>query len=174
MWSLFMPPKGLTMPTSRSSISKNIILTGQIIERQRDRQTRETNVSSAVSHSMDSKRKPSSNSVPPEGSSSLPYTSPKTSCAACGQAGVRLREVTRSFGRGPRLLVIEGVPMWPCPHCGELYFTGQTMHEIERIKTLRKSVAAARHVPVAIFTGDVPDKALHRTRQKRPAGKRDR
>ena len=57
--------------------------------------------------------------------------------------------------------------MWSCPHCGESYFTAQTMHEIERIKTLRKSVAAARHVPVAIFTGDVPDKALHQTRQKR-------
>ncbi len=56
--------------------------------------------------------------------------------------------------------------MWSCPHCGESYFTAQTMHEIERIKTLRKSVAVARHVPVAAFTGNVPNNALHRTRQK--------
>jgi hypothetical protein len=36
--------------------------------------------------------------------------------------------------------------MWSCPHCGESYFTAQTMHEIERIKALRKSVAVARPV----------------------------
>lgn len=56
--------------------------------------------------------------------------------------------------------------MWSCPHCGEPYFTAQTMHEIERIKTLRKSVAIARHVPVADFTDNVTNKALHRTRHK--------
>ena len=56
--------------------------------------------------------------------------------------------------------------MWSCPHCGASYFTAQTMHEIERIKTLRKSVAVARYVPVADFTGNVPSKGLHRTRSK--------
>ncbi len=64
--------------------------------------------------------------------------------------------------------------MWSCPHCGESYFTAQTMHEIERIKALRKSVAVARPVPVAMLTDEVPDKALHRTHQKRRAGERDR
>ncbi|HEV8717188.1 MAG TPA: type II toxin-antitoxin system MqsA family antitoxin [Candidatus Binatia bacterium] len=63
------------------------------------------------------------------------------------------REVTRSFGRGPSLLVIEGIPLWSCPHCGESYFTAQTLHEIERIKTLRKAVAVERRVPVAAFQG---------------------
>jgi hypothetical protein len=48
-------------------------------------------------------------------------------------------------------LVIEGIPMWSCPRCGESYFTAQTMHEIERIKALRKSVAKVRRVPVALF-----------------------
>ena len=41
--------------------------------------------------------------------------------------------------------------MWSCPQCGESYFSAQTMHEIERIKALRKSVAVARPVPVAAF-----------------------
>ena len=41
--------------------------------------------------------------------------------------------------------------MWSCPGCGESYFTAQTMHEIERIKALRKSVAVSRSVPVAAF-----------------------
>ena len=54
-------------------------------------------------------------------------------------------------GKGAALLVIEGIPMWSCSRCGESYFTAQTMHEIERIKALRKSVAVSRSVPVAAF-----------------------
>jgi YgiT-type zinc finger domain-containing protein len=70
---------------------------------------------------------------------------------SCGRTGIQLRSVTRSFGSGDALLVIEGIPMWSCPHCGESYFTAQTMHEIERIKALRKSVAKDRRVAVAEF-----------------------
>ncbi|MGH6635924.1 MAG: type II toxin-antitoxin system MqsA family antitoxin [Gammaproteobacteria bacterium] len=84
-------------------------------------------------------------------SPSLRFTSSSDKCASCGREGLQCREVTRSFGRGPTLLVIERIPMWSCPHCGESYFTAQTMHEIERIKVLRKSVAVARQVPVAVF-----------------------
>ncbi|MGH8614257.1 MAG: type II toxin-antitoxin system MqsA family antitoxin [Gammaproteobacteria bacterium] len=107
-------------------------------------------MSSAVSHSTASKQKPLSKLAPPEGLSSLPSTSPSERCASCGHAGVRRHEVTRSFGRGPKLLVIESIPLWSCPHCSESYFTAQTMHEIERIKILRKSIAVARRVPVAV------------------------
>lgn len=62
-----------------------------------------------------------------------------------------MRAVTRSFGKGQELLLIERIPMLSCPHCGESWFTAQTMHEIERIKRLRKSVAIKRAVPVALF-----------------------
>jgi YgiT-type zinc finger domain-containing protein len=72
-------------------------------------------------------------------------------CAACGGTAVQLRQVTRSFGKGAALLVIESIPMWSCPACGESYFSAQTMHEIERIKALRKSVALKRSVAVAAF-----------------------
>lgn len=41
--------------------------------------------------------------------------------------------------------------MWSCPHCGESYFTAQTLYEVERIKALRKSVAVDRKVAVAEF-----------------------
>lgn len=70
-------------------------------------------------------------------------------CAACGSTAVQLRQVTRSFGKGAALLVVESIPMWSCPACGESYFSAQTMHEIERIKALRKSVALKRSVAVA-------------------------
>ena len=59
--------------------------------------------------------------------------------------------MTRGFGKGATLLVIEGVPLWSCPSCGESYFTARTMHEIERIKALRKVLATKRAVAVAAF-----------------------
>ena len=64
---------------------------------------------------------------------------------------MQLKRVTRSFGKGAALLVIEAIPMWSCPSCGESYFSAQTMHEIERIKALRQSVAIKRAVSVAAF-----------------------
>jgi YgiT-type zinc finger domain-containing protein len=72
-------------------------------------------------------------------------------CDICGESGARLRHVTRSYGKGATLLVIENVPMVSCPHCGESYFTADTLHEIERIKQHRTSSAEKRQVPVAIF-----------------------
>ena len=61
------------------------------------------------------------------------------------------RRVTRSFGSGSSLLVIEDIPVAVCAHCGVSYFSARTMHEIERIKRLRASLAVKREVPVASF-----------------------
>lgn len=72
-------------------------------------------------------------------------------CAYCGSSHVHVKHVTRSFGVGANLLVIEAIPMIACSNCGESYFTAKTMHEIARIKALRKSVAVNRAVPVAEF-----------------------
>jgi YgiT-type zinc finger domain-containing protein len=72
-------------------------------------------------------------------------------CAHCGSASLQIRHVTRSFGKAAALLVIESIPMYSCPSCGESYFSAHTLHEIERIKALRKSVAVNRQVPVAAF-----------------------
>jgi hypothetical protein len=41
--------------------------------------------------------------------------------------------------------------MWSCPTCGESYFTARTLHEIERIKALRKSLAVSRPVAVVAY-----------------------
>jgi YgiT-type zinc finger domain-containing protein len=64
---------------------------------------------------------------------------------------VQLKHVTRSFGKGAALLIIEAIPMWSCSSCGESYFSARTMHELDRIKALRKSLAVNRTVPVAAF-----------------------
>lgn len=72
-------------------------------------------------------------------------------CDICGKEGARIRHISRSYGKGENLLVIENVPMISCPHCGESYLTAETLHEIERIKLHRQSFAEPRPVSVAIF-----------------------
>jgi YgiT-type zinc finger domain-containing protein len=73
-------------------------------------------------------------------------------CDNCGEGGAKVRYMTRSYGKGEDLLVIENVPIVSCPQCGESYLTADTLHEIERIKLHRKSFAKTRSVPVAVFT----------------------
>lgn len=78
-------------------------------------------------------------------------TSAKNRCDNCGKGEATLRYVSRSYGRGETLFVIENVPMLSCPECGESYFTADTLHEIERIKLHRQLLAEERPVPVAVF-----------------------
>ena len=72
-------------------------------------------------------------------------------CDICGKSGARQRYISRSYGKGESLLVIEGVPVISCPHCGESYLAAHTLHEIERIKGQREGVATKRPVAVAAF-----------------------
>jgi len=72
-------------------------------------------------------------------------------CEDCGKNGIQTKYVTRSYGKGANLLVIENVPIVVCPNCGESYLTAETLHEIERIKLHRRSLAKPRNVAVASF-----------------------
>jgi YgiT-type zinc finger domain-containing protein len=72
-------------------------------------------------------------------------------CDVCGKEGARIRRVSETFGKSPDLLVIENVPLVTCPHCGESYFTADTLHELERIKLHRHNFAVERTVNVAKF-----------------------
>ena len=72
-------------------------------------------------------------------------------CDVCGKEGARIRHITRTYGKGKDLLVIENIPVMSCPHCRESYFDAETLHEIERIKQHRKSLAVQRSVEVASF-----------------------
>jgi YgiT-type zinc finger domain-containing protein len=72
-------------------------------------------------------------------------------CDICGKEGARIRRITRSYGTGEQLLVIENVPVVSCPHCGESYLTAETLYELERIKLHRQSFAIERPVAVAAF-----------------------
>ena len=73
-------------------------------------------------------------------------------CDCCGKEGARIRRVTRTYGKGEDLLLIRNVPVISCPHCGESYLTAETLHELERIKLHRSSMAVERPVAVANFS----------------------
>ena len=75
----------------------------------------------------------------------------KLICDVCGREGARVRKVIEAHGKGKDLLIIENILMISCPKCGEIYFTADTLHEIERIKFHRKNFASERPVPVASF-----------------------
>jgi len=72
-------------------------------------------------------------------------------CDNCGKHGARIIHVTRSYGKGNDLLVIENVPVISCPACGESYLTAETLREIDNIKRNRSTFASERKVPVAAF-----------------------
>jgi len=81
-------------------------------------------------------------------------------CDLCNEEGVHIHLMTRSYGKGENLLVIENIPVMTCQHCGESYLTAETLHEIERIKLHRQSFAITRPVAVAGFS--IPHDALNR------------
>lgn len=69
----------------------------------------------------------------------------------CGKAQAQIKFITRNYGKGANLLIIENVPTVVCDGCGESYLTAETLHEIARIKLHRKSFAKKRTVAVAEF-----------------------
>ena len=51
-------------------------------------------------------------------------------CEFCGKAQAQIKHVTRSYGKGENLLIIENVPVISCANCGESYLMAETLHEI--------------------------------------------
>lgn len=72
-------------------------------------------------------------------------------CDNCGKSGIRTRHLSRTYGRGKEVLLVEAVPVMDCPACGESYLTAETLHELERIKLHRRSFARTRPVQVTEF-----------------------
>lgn len=73
-------------------------------------------------------------------------------CDICGEEGARIRNVTRTYGKGKDLFMIDNIPVVSCPHCGESYLQAETLHELERLKLHRKSIAVERSVDVVSFS----------------------
>ena len=63
----------------------------------------------------------------------------------------RICHITRSYGKGSSLLIIENIPAVRCTSCSETYLDADTLHEIERIKLHSENFAVTRNVPVADY-----------------------
>lgn len=72
-------------------------------------------------------------------------------CSFCGQAAAEKKAASQAFGSGSGLVVIEKVPTISCSHCGEVYFDGETLRELDRILLNKKTLTRARRVRVAEF-----------------------
>ncbi len=112
---------------------EHVILTGSVVERQKDRLAGEW------------KYLVNGESIPGDKATVVMI------CDICGQEGAQVRRVSRSYGRGADLFVIEDVPLVSCPHCSESYLTAATLHELERIKLHRRAMAQEHCIAVAAF-----------------------
>lgn len=72
-------------------------------------------------------------------------------CDACGQGGAKTKHVSRAYGKGEGMVVIDNVPIVVCPSCGANYMTADTMHEVERIKLHKRSMKRQRLAPVVNY-----------------------
>lgn len=72
-------------------------------------------------------------------------------CDICGKDAARRRQVTRTYGKGANMLVIENVPVISCTSCGQSYLEAETLREIEHIKSNRKKMTVKRPMAVAEY-----------------------
>ncbi len=72
-------------------------------------------------------------------------------CPICGKNGDRLRRLTRNYGKGDHILLIENVPVISSPHCDESFISAETLHEIERLKREKEPEATKREVELLRF-----------------------
>jgi len=72
-------------------------------------------------------------------------------CDVCGQEGARIKHVSRAYGKGEDMVVIDKVPVVVCTNCGESYMTADTMHEVERLKLHKRSMKTQRLAPVITY-----------------------
>lgn len=75
-------------------------------------------------------------------------------CDICGKEGARLRYISRSYGEGDELMVVEHIPAIFCPNCGESYFTAATMDQIDTALRTQDCAKQRRPVAVASLTDD--------------------
>ncbi len=72
-------------------------------------------------------------------------------CDICGTTDCFNGLISKSFGKGETLLIIEDVPVIICKNCRKSYATRETLQKIEVIKRDHENVAQKRSVPVAVF-----------------------
>lgn len=72
-------------------------------------------------------------------------------CDNCGAPGARVLHLSKSYGKGEDLLVIENVPVISCPACGESYLTAATLRDRQYQKKSNKGCTIAARTGRGVF-----------------------
>ena len=72
-------------------------------------------------------------------------------CSLCGRRAARTRRMSRSYGAGKSLVVIEGVPVVSCANCGAAYMAASTLRTLESLKRRPRVLMTRRQVGVLRF-----------------------
>ena len=72
-------------------------------------------------------------------------------CDSCGREGARIKRLSRSYGKGGDMVVIENVPVVVCPNCGESYMTAETLGQIARLRVHKRHMKTRRLAPVITY-----------------------
>lgn len=75
-------------------------------------------------------------------------------CDICGAKAARVVKRSQVLGRGTQMILVDNVPVVACRNCGESYMTGQTMHQLDKIRLKEKAKLSARKISVAEFVYD--------------------
>ena len=100
------------MTVSQSLISKTSSSRDKSLNVNATPKPAKSSASSPALRSTVRQPKQSSNSASQASSLSSLSTSVEHHCAHCGSTSLQLKHVTRSFGKGAALLVIEAIPLW--------------------------------------------------------------
>ena len=72
-------------------------------------------------------------------------------CDSCGNKGAKVKHVSRTYGKGKNMVVIDDVPIVVCPSCGQSYMTADTLGQIARLKLHKNNVKRKRVAPVISY-----------------------
>jgi YgiT-type zinc finger domain-containing protein len=80
-------------------------------------------------------------------------------CKNCGKPTAYNTVITRTYGKGDDLLVIEDVPVISCRNCGIDLISAETFHALNKLRTSAEVRAAKRLVAVVGYNEAVAEVA---------------
>ncbi|MBI1924297.1 type II toxin-antitoxin system MqsA family antitoxin [Candidatus Poribacteria bacterium] len=76
-------------------------------------------------------------------------------CQICGTTGFEVRHVESIYRRAGNYLIVQNVPCEVCLHCGERYYPGEVLLEIEeKFKAIHERHLAPQatvQIPVEVY-----------------------
>ncbi len=78
-------------------------------------------------------------------------------CKNCGKPSAYHNTITRTYGKGDDLLVIEDVPVISCRNCGIDLISAETFHALNQLRNSAEVRAAKRLVAVVGYNAAVAE-----------------